>query len=73
MPLAVTPGKKDHGEDIDCREDPWLTARNHDRRLCVPASHAKRVAAARVYVAASVKSGQPVPDWIRELAADKAR
>lgn len=32
-------------------------------------SHANKVAAARVYIAASIKSGQLVPDWIRELAA----
>ena len=36
-----------------------------------PVAHANKVAAARVYIAASVKSGQPVPDWIRELAADE--
>lgn len=36
-------------------------------------SHANKVAAARVYIAASAKSGQPVPDWIRELAAKQDR
>lgn len=36
-----------------------------------PVSHANKVAAARVYIAASAKSGQPVPDGIRELAAGK--
>lgn len=36
-----------------------------------PVSHANRVAAARVYIAASAKNRQPVPDWIRELAAGK--
>ena len=30
-----------------------------------------RVAAARVYIVASAKIGQPVPGWIRELAADE--
>lgn len=38
-----------------------------------PVSHANRVAAARVYIAASIKSGQPVPDWIRELTAENDR
>lgn len=33
-----------------------------------PVSHANKVAAARVYIAASAKSGQPVPGWIRRIA-----
>lgn len=36
-------------------------------------SHANKVAAARVYIAASIKSGQPVPGWIRHLAAGNDR
>jgi hypothetical protein len=36
------------------------------RRAAV--SRANKVAAARVYIAASAKSGQPVPDWIRRIA-----
>ncbi|WP_268921535.1 hypothetical protein [Metallococcus carri] len=31
-------------------------------------SRANKVAAARVYVAASAKIGQTVPDWIRRIA-----
>lgn len=33
-------------------------------------SSANKVAAARVYIAASAKSGYPVPHWIRALAND---
>ena len=36
------------------------------RRAAV--SRANKVAAARVYIAASAKGGQPVPDWIRRIA-----
>lgn len=34
----------------------------------VPVSHASKSAATRVYMAASAKSGQPVPESIRQLA-----
>ena len=34
-------------------------------------SRANKVAAARVYIAASAKSGQPVPYWIRRIADGK--
>lgn len=43
------------------------------KRLLVargPVSRANKIAAARVFVAASAKSGQPVPPWIRELAEE---
>jgi len=32
-------------------------------------THRNRVAAARVYIAATEKAGLEVPDWIRKLAA----
>lgn len=35
-----------------------------------PVSRANKVAAARVFIAASAKSGYPVPQWIRALADD---
>lgn len=38
----------------------------HATRAAV--SRGNKVAAARVYIAASAKGGQPVPDWIRRIA-----
>ena len=35
-----------------------------------PVSRANKIAAARVYISASAKSGQPVPDWIRQIAEE---
>ncbi|MDN5805458.1 MAG: hypothetical protein L0H26_12870 [Microlunatus sp.] len=37
-----------------------------------PVSKANKAAAARVYIAASKKSGQPVPDWIKTIAREGA-
>ena len=37
-----------------------------------PVSKANKTAAARVYIAASKKSGQPVPDWIKTIAREGA-
>lgn len=41
------------------------------RRAAV--SRANKVAAARIYIAASAKSGKPVPDWIRQIAKEADR
>lgn len=56
-------------EKLTSARGPRSTVRDPSR---APVSRSNRIIAARVVVAASRRSGQPVPEWVRLLATQLA-